>query len=434
VRRFSEEAIIEAQADSRATWNCVLIHYSEIALRGQNRPMFESRLVANIRRSVRSENAGSVRKLSGRFVFELLDGDHIENLQRKFTRIPGISWFAFARRCSLDIESMKAVAEDLLRQSAENGETFAVRVNRADHVFPLTSVDVARVIGEHLVRRLGCRVSLDHPDSTVYMELTDGVCFTFLEKMRGVGGLPVGSEGSVLMLFSGGIDSPVAAWLLMRRGCAVDFVHFHAYRTNDQVLATKIPKLLSVLIPYCLTSRLILVPQYPFELASLRIPSGYRVAAFRRHMQRVAEAVATRLGSKALATGDSIGQVASQTLENLRTTDASSTLLVLRPLVTYDKEEIIALGKRIGTFELSIMPYKDCCSLLDRHPKTRVPNQGMEKLEAAIDPAGLVEESLGLAEVTEIRENEPPEPIGMPDLIPFREYSARLGERRALGR
>jgi thiamine biosynthesis protein ThiI len=255
-----------------------------------------------------------------------------------------------------------------------------------------------------------------------------------LDKIRGLGGLPVGSEGRVLMLFSGGIDSPVAAWLLMKRGCAVDFIHFHTYRTNDQVLATKIPKLVSALIPYCLTSRLILVPQYRFELASLQFPRGYRVAAFRLYMQRVAEAVATRLGSTALATGDSIGQVASQTLENLRTADASSTLLVLRPLITYNKEEIIALAKRIGTFELSITPYKDCCSLLDRHPKTRVPTREMEKLEAIIDPAGLVEESLRLAEVAGIRENEPPVPGRALELISFQEYVQGLRVRRSLGR
>ncbi|MFQ5951725.1 MAG: tRNA uracil 4-sulfurtransferase ThiI, partial [Candidatus Geothermarchaeales archaeon] len=260
--------------------------------------------------------------------------------------------------------------------------------------FPLTSMEVNREIGRVLVERLGMRASMKAPELNVFIEITSEGAFVFFGKERGPGGLPVGISGRVLCLFSGGIDSPVAAWLMMKRGCGVDFVHFHALRTEREARQSKIPELLGHLTRYSFSSRLYLAPFLPFHLATLETSSKHELMLFRRFMLKVAERIAGREGLRGLVTGDSLGQVASQTLENMAVVEDAVSVPVFRPLLAYDKEETVGLARQIGTYEHSIRPYKDCCSILARHPETRARLRFVRQAERRLDREHILRDTM----------------------------------------
>jgi thiamine biosynthesis protein ThiI len=280
---------------------------------------------------------------------------------------------------------------------ASGKETFAVRVRRVDKSFPLTSYELERIVGQQVVAATGAPVNLNAPDILLSFRVYQDCIYQVGPKVQGVGGLPVGVTGKVLALISGGIDSPVAAWLMMKRGCFVDFVHFHAFPSNDEAVAEKVPKLVErLVIPQGVTCRLFLVPYHTFQLALLtsKVLSKLELVLFRRFMVKVANRIAKEYGLQAIVTGDNLSQVASQTLENLSVLDNASDLPILRPLLTYDKQEIIALARQIGTYELSIQPYKDCCSLIARHPETRAKLQGVLEAESVLPIEQLISRSL----------------------------------------
>lgn len=379
-------------------FDCVLVHYGEIALKGRNRPLFEKRLVDNIRKALRGQSYPGVERVHGRLIVGLEEASDLTAIKDALHRVFGIAWFGFAHRAENDLELIKQLVLDRVSVLGDR-RTMKVVTKRSYKAFPLTSMEVNREIGSALVKSFGMRASMKAPQLEVFIEITSEGAFVFLSKERGLGGLPVGISGRVLCLLSGGIDSPVAAWLMMKRGCAVDFVHFHAFATGEEARQSKMPELLGHLSRYSFGSRLYLAPFLPFHLATLETSSKHELLLFRRFMLRVAERIAGRERLRGLVTGDSLGQVASQTLENMAVVEDAVSVPVFRPLLAYDKEEIVGLARQIGTYGHSIRPYKDCCSILARHPETKARLRFVREAERRLDMEAILRDTLDGVEV-----------------------------------
>ncbi|MBO3839498.1 MAG: tRNA uracil 4-sulfurtransferase ThiI [Thermoproteota archaeon] len=374
---------------------CV-IHYSEIGLKGHNRPFFEKKLVENVRRVLKGVSDAGVKRLQGRLVFPLGDSDP-QKIIGSIKSVFGVSWFAFASVSEPKVDSIKRVVIEEASKIAGEGDTFKVEVKRADKSFPITSLELSKILGETLVENLGIKISLKNPSKRVYVEILKNEAYVFTERIKGPGGLPVGSSGRVLSLLSGGIDSPVASYLMMKRGCEVNYVHFHPFHDNSEAENSKIMEIIRKLLPYSGRTTVTFIPSYEFQIATVNIPAKYDLVLFRRFMFKVAEKVAETEGAKALVTGESLAQVASQTLDNMVAVSIGLKMPVFRPLIGYDKEEIIALANKIGTYELSIKPYKDCCSIIARHPETRAKPEVVKELEDKMNMDSIVEKSLKLS-------------------------------------
>jgi thiamine biosynthesis protein ThiI len=311
-------------------------------------------------------------------------------VRERLERVFGIANFSRAGRTRPDLAELgAAIVSDLAGTEAA---TFRITARRADKRFPVPSPDIERFLGARVQEALGWKVQLDRPDLTVHVEVLHGEAFYFFGKHRGAGGLPTGSSGRVLCLASGGIDSPVAAWRVMRRGCQVQLVHFHAQPFLPATSEQKVREIAEVLARYQLRIRLYSVPFGHLQRqVVLAVPSALRVVVYRRMMFRIAEVIARTTGARALVTGEVIGQVASQTLENLSVIDQVSGLPVLRPLIGTDKDEITLEAERIGTFPISIVPDEDCCTLFTpRHPVTRARPAEIEAVEALLPVQELV--------------------------------------------
>jgi thiamine biosynthesis protein ThiI len=384
-------------------YDCVVTHYSEIALKGKNRPFFEKKLVENIRKALKDESIGEIRRTWGRIIVDLNAKSDVAKINSSLAKVFGIEWFAPAYVTSQEVDSISRTVLEKSKNLIKEDTTIKVFVKRSDKEFPLTSMELSREIGARLVKEYGLKASMRNPTLKVFVEIADGKSYVFFQKIRGLGGLPVGVTGKVLCLLSGGIDSAVAAWLVMKRGCSADFLHFHPFRKNEEAINSKISELIRVLTQYSFKSRAHFIPATPFQFFTLNVPPRYDLVVFRRFMLRVAERIAKREGLKAIVTGDSLGQVASQTLENLSAIEDSTSLPIFRPLLTYDKKEIIDIARKIGTYAISIKPYKDCCSMIARHPATRAKAETVKKFEEKIAMEKLIEESLNLAETVEFQ-------------------------------
>ena len=379
----------------------ILVHYQEIALKGKNRPWFVARLARNLREATSDLGVRAVRVLMGRIEVVLdPDGNH-DAVRERIGRVFGVANFARAGRTSLDVD---IIAREILRDLADREtDTFRVSARRADKRFPLTSPQIEREVGGRIKDARGWRVDLAHPGLTIYVEALSDEAFYFFGKERGAGGLPTGVSGRVVCLLSGGIDSPVAAWRLMRRGCRVLFVHFHSYPILSRASQEKTRELTRLLTEYQLHSRLLLVPFGEIQQrVVLTVEPPLRVVIYRRLMMRIAETVARQHRAQALATGEVVGQVASQTLENLAQINQVATLPVLRPLIGMDKEEITAEAQRLGTYPISIIPDQDCCTLFTpRHPATRARRADVERAESALPIDEIVNAAVGAAAIEE---------------------------------
>jgi len=378
----------------------VVAKYHEIALKGNNRPMFERALLQAIRVATRGLGVKSVLHRDSRVLLELdLDADW-EQLKGRLKEVFGIANFSLAYRLPADLEAIKEGIAPLLPSNG-HVRTFAVRATRNDKGFPLTSPEIQRELGAFVKTHTGWGVDLAHADLNIRVEIVPGAAYLSFGQEQGAGGLPAGVSGTVVSLLSGGIDSPVASYRIMQRGARVVFVHFHAFPVLWGISRDKVQALLEILARYQLRSRLYLVPFAPLQQRLiLSVPPRYRVVVYRRLMLRIAEAIARQENAGALVTGESLGQVASQTLENLATIEAVTTMPVLRPLIGMDKAEIIEQSRRIGTYELSIEPDEDCCTLfVPKHPVTRSTPQEMQRIEAGIDIEGLVRTGVNTAEV-----------------------------------
>jgi thiamine biosynthesis protein ThiI len=411
----------------------ILLRCPEITLKGRNQGDFRACLHRNVRRTLRAGGRDwPVRSARGRLYVEAGVATEVElaEVVESLTRVAGVesvsvgSWMPMreARTADGDLvrEPLERAVVELAQRTFRPHASFALKINRVDKSLPLDSQALGTWLGDAIRRQSGWdRVELKSPDQPFFLNVYPDGLFLSAAKREGIGGLPVGSGGQVLSLLSGGIDSPVASLLLAKRGCVVDLFHMVAGPVPESLGATVVGRLAQRLSATTVCSRLWVAPYVYFDLALPEQRTGYELVLFRRFLMRTAERLAERVGALALVTGDSLGQVASQTLENLVSTSRAVRMPVLRPLVGMNKQEIIAIARRFGTYELSTLPHKDCCALLSAHPRTRSDHLELAALEHELlpDHEDLVERTLGDLTCLEIelgavrRREEPAEPV-----------------------
>ena len=381
----------------------IIVHYQEIALKGNNRPWFIARLARNLREATRDLGVREVRVLMGRIEVLLDENRDWLPVRDRIARVFGVANFAQAGRAALDVDAIaQAILADLGDRSPR---TFRVSARRADKRFPLTSPEIEREVGGRIKEARGWVVDLSHPELTIHVEALSSEAFYYFGKELGAGGMPVGVSGRVACLLSGGIDSPVAAWRLMRRGCRVLLVHFHSYPILTRASQEKVRELARILAGFQFHSRLFLVPFGDIQQqVTLSVAPPLRVVIYRRLMMRIAEQIARQNRAQALVTGEVVGQVASQTLENLASINCVVTMPVLRPLIGLDKDEITAEAQRLGTYEISIIPDQDCCTLFTpRHPATKARTADVERAEATLPVDDIVQRAVAAAAVEDFQ-------------------------------
>ena len=381
----------------------VIVHYQELALKGRNRPWFVDRLKHNLRVATADLDIARVRTLMGRIELVLGSEARWDEVASRIETVCGVANYSWAGRVSSDLDVLgAAILADLGDRAPAS---FRVAARRSDKRYPIPSPEIERTLGARIKAARGWAVSLDTPELTVHVEVLNDRAFYFFSKQRGVGGLPVGVSGRVACLLSGGIDSPVAAWRMMRRGCRAQFIHFHGYPFQTTASQDKVRALATRLTRYQHRSRLYLVPFGEVQRqVVVAVPAPIRVVIYRRLMLRIAERLARWEGGQVLVTGDAVGQVASQTLDNLAAIDSATALPVFRPLVGMDKEEIVGDAHRIGTYETSILPDEDCCQLFTpRNPLTRATSAEVDAAEASLPLADLIELAVGGAVVEDFR-------------------------------
>jgi len=386
----------------------IVVHYQEIALKGKNRPWFIARLVNNIRHATSDLDIRAVRPLVGRLELALGPAATYEQVRERLVRVFGIANFSKAARAPLDVE---AIAAAVLGDLGDlQPRSFRVTVKRADKRFPMKSPEVEREVGGRIKLAKGWRVDLDEPELTISVEMLTSEAFYTFAKERGPGGLPTGVSGKVACLLSGGIDSPVAAWRMMKRGCSAILVHFHSYPFLSRASQEKVRELAQLLTTYQQRSRLFMVAFGEIQRqVVLTAPAPLRIVIYRRLMMRIAERIARENGARALVTGEVIGQVASQTLENMSLIASVTDLPILRPLVGMDKEEIVEQAGRLGSYEISIVPDQDCCQLFTpKHPATRATRAAVEEAESRLPIEEMVNRAVEQAEVESFQFPAPP--------------------------
>ncbi len=371
-----------------------IIHYGELSLKGLNRPQFEKRLAYNIRSVLRDLGEVQTRRFYGYIALAVPDDAPATEVESRLAQVFGIAYFAPAVVVPPEFEAIAQAAVQLAETTITAQTSFKVNARRGFKQFPYTSPEINREIGARIVALTHAPVKLRHPDVTLDIQVYRDGAYLFIRRIPGAGGLPVGVSGRVLTLFSGGIDSPVAAMLMQRRGCTLQFLHFHLLPPAE-ARASKIVSLArSVLEVSRFSAPLYLVSAAPFEAAVATVNTRLATVVFRRLMMRVAAHIAEQHRCLALVTGDSVGQVASQTLQNMAVIERATDWPILRPLVGMDKGEIIALAQRYGTYELSIQEYRDPCSLHARRPSTRAGLPQVLELEARLDMESLIAETL----------------------------------------
>lgn len=376
----------------------ILIKNGELALKGLNRSNFEDALIKNMKRRLKDLGEAKITKSQSTiYVQPVSENYDFEEALKRVGMIFGIAGFSRACVCEKTIEDILSRSREYLKNVMENIKTFKVEAKRADKRFPLTSPEICAEVGAMLLEAYPhLKVDVHNPDRTVYVEIRDFAAYVRAEQIKGAGGLPVGTAGKASVLISGGIDSPVAAWTMAKRGLRLDAIHFASPPYTSPRAELKVRTLLKKVAAYSGTINLAVVPftEVQDEIAQ-KCPEDYFTLIMRRMMMRIAERIAKSSGSLALITGESLGQVASQTLPALVTTDSVANMPVLRPLIGMDKEEIIAVSRHIDTFETSILPYEDCCTVFTpKHPKTRPTLALCEEAEKGLDIERLTQKAV----------------------------------------
>jgi thiamine biosynthesis protein ThiI len=399
----------------------ILATTSEISLKGGNRRWFERTLTDNVRKALSDLPVGSVTRPAWRPAWRVLitfkESVPFAEAVRRLTAVFGIGAIMAVEHAGHTIEDLQTHLGPRLEDMTPS--SFAIRCQRSEKRFPMTSPEIERALGTFVQDRTGWPVNLSNPVLTIHVLVDENGLFTWTQRVNGPGGLPVGGGGRATCLISGGIDSPVAAYLLMKRGMRLDFVHFHSMPRTDPASLEKVEDLIKILIRYQGPARLAMVPLLPIqEEIAARCPAELRVLLYRRFMLRLAESTAQRVRSDALITGESLGQVASQTIQNLRAVESVATMPVLRPLIGLDKPEIIAIARRMGTYETSILPHFDCCSfLLPDKPATRSTATELDAAESTLDVDALVAEALESTEARMIEEPVDWDQIPLPSAV-----------------
>lgn len=350
----------------------ILVRYAEIALKGANRYLFENQLQENIRRSLRHAHV-KVERHQPHLVVNVRS-EELDIVLNNLGKVFGVAWFAPAERCDRNLDDLVKSSLKLIQGKVETDQSFAVRAQRADKSLPFTSVDVEVQVGEAIRKKTGAHVDLDNPDVIVYVNVSFEGAYLHTQRIPGSGGLPVGTSGRVLALLSGGTDSIAAAYSLAKRGAQVDLLHFHALPHDEDVVESKISTIATDLSLSTYSQKLFLASYLPFQMKVLGLDEneiGYELILFRRTMVRVGEAISREYDYQAIILGDSLAQVASQTLENMITLDQAVSVPLFRPLIGMDKLEIRRMVKKTGLYMIALAPYKDCCSIIARKPVTK---------------------------------------------------------------
>ncbi len=373
----------------------IVCHYGEIALKGKNRRFFEKRLVLNIKKAFPEASISAPR---GRIV--LIDKE--EKVKEKLRKIPGIDYFFIADVVSSSLEEIKKSVISLMEKA--DFESFRITVKRADSSFPTSSQELSVILGREVQKKTGKKVDLKSPDKNCFLEITPKETYIYFEKIKGVGGLPVDSGGKAISLLSGGIDSPVASFRMIKRGMKNAFLHFHAYPTTSKQSINKTKRIVKILSSFQGESTLYLIPFSEIQKEIMIVVSEkLRVLMYRRFMMRIGEEIAKKEGAKAIVTGESLGQVASQTIENLAITGEVVNISVFRPLIGHNKEEITKEAKRIETYDVSILPEEDCCvRFLPKKPETKGKIAEVKREEENLEVEKMVKEALEKAEKVSI--------------------------------
>lgn len=387
----------------------IIIHYNEIALKGQNRPYFEKALVANIKSVLRGEKFERISNLFGRIIIELGDESRISSIEYKLKMVFGIAYFVVGFSSSRDLDVLQRDVWSLV--GSLNFDSFRVTTKRSDKSFQYKSQEMGILIGSYIWQQIEKnnkkpKVDLKNPDLDIVIEVTTSGIFFYIDfqgrgKIKCFSGLPARTAGKVVSLISSGFDSPVASWKMMRRGAEVVFVHFHSYPSTSLASKENVREIIRTLTKYQSYSKSYFVPFLNIQKAiMLNCDPTYGVILYRRFMIRIAEKIAEIENAKALVTGDSLAQVASQTLENINTVSEAARLPILRPLIGENKEDVIELAQVIDTFKISSNPYEDCCSLfVPRHPKTRSRIEDVRFMEQKLDVETLVNEAISDVEI-----------------------------------
>ena len=373
----------------------ILLKLGEMVLKGLNRRSFEDKLQANIYR--RLNNLGQFRvytRQSTTYVEPMTDACDMDGAWEALTKVFGVVGLSRARACEKDKDDILSAAREYLNDKLSAARTFKVETKRADKTFPMTSIQLSQYVGGELDEFYpDLKVDVHNPELTVHIEVRDYAAFVHADPEPGAGGLPVGINGRAVSLLSGGIDSPVASWMIAKRGVALEMVHFFSYPYTSNEAKEKVIDLARLLTPWCGRLTVHVVPFTAIQEELRRsVPQELFTLVMRRFMMRISEKVAQRCGARALVTGECLGQVASQTMEAMAVTGAVASLPILRPVVGMDKEDIVKIARKIGTFETSVLPYEDCCTVFTpRHPRLRPTLEELEAAEQGLDIAGMVQ-------------------------------------------
>lgn len=365
----------------------IVLHYDEIALKKANRAFFEQKLVSNIKQLLKGNHIVGVKRQFGRIVISLGEDSVLNDVITILQNIPGINNISPAYVLEKHLDDMKA-AVNIFDEQLKNAQTFAIDVRRPDRDFPINSMECERQLGGAVLEKFpDLKVQLKNPEVTIHYEIAPEGIYVYADKLSGQGGLPVGSSGKMMCLLSGGIDSPVAAYKMMVRGAQVFYVHFQNFTQDSKSVENKIEQLVQTLTKFQGKSKLFIVPFEQIQKTIIaHVPAKFRMIVYRRFMIQIAQILATKYKCRALITGDSVGQVASQTLENLTTVHAVADRFIASPLIGMNKRQIMDTAIEIGTYETSILPYDDCCSMfLPKHPATKSNEYEIEEFEKDID-------------------------------------------------
>ena len=373
----------------------ILLKLGEMVLKGLNRRSFEDKLQANIYR--RLNNLGQFRvytRQSTTYVEPMTGECDMDGAWEALTKVFGVVGLSRARACEKDKDAILAAAREYLDGKLSAARTFKVETKRADKTFPMTSIQLSQYVGGELDEIYpDLKVDVHNPELTVHIEIRDYAAFVHANPEPGAGGLPVGINGRAVSLLSGGIDSPVASWMIARRGVSLEMVHFFSYPYTSNEAREKVLELARLLTPWCGRLTVHVVPFTAIQEELRRsCPPELFTLVMRRFMMRISQKVAQRCGAKALVTGECLGQVASQTMEAMTVTGEAASLPILRPVVGMDKEDIVKLARKIGTYDTSILPYEDCCTVFTpRHPRLRPTLEEIQRAEQGLDIEGMVQ-------------------------------------------
>ncbi|EKD58823.1 MAG: thiamine biosynthesis protein ThiI [uncultured bacterium] len=387
----------------------ILIHYGEITLKGKNRNYFEGHLIQNIKDQLNDFSPSSfeyVKKMSGGILVKLNEKGigNAAIIEDALQHVFGIVNFSFATSVQQDIEILKSTCWELVNSSigGEIFETFRVRTQRSNKNFPMTSEEINKKVGGFIFDKLDGKkkVSLKNPDLECHIIIINELALVSLKKIQGPGGLPIGTGGKAMVLMSGGFDSPVAAWYLLKRGVSTRFAHFHSIPYTSRESLEKVTDLIKVLKKFKSSGVMYSIPFADVQKEiMMKCPASLRVILYRRMMMRISQQLALKEKALALITGDSVGQVASQTLENILAVSQAATLPIFRPLIGMDKEEIMSKAREIGTYDISRLPHDDCCTrLMPKNPETRAKLPEVLEAEKNLDIEKLVFETIGKTE------------------------------------